>query len=216
MLHNKTTRLFSLCLSFLLISFLTSAQLSGNYTINSALATGGTNFRSFNDLASTLTNQGISGSVTVDVVVGSGPYTERVTFTTIAGSGPGATITINGNGNTISAPTSSAERHVLRLAAVSYFTLNNLSVAPTGSTNIMAVHIFSSGSNITVNNVSVDMTGITSTLAGGIVASGSETSILTAGSFSNITFSNNTITGGGYGISFMSTSATNLLINSSC
>ena len=187
-LKNKTLALLS---GLTLFSTVAIAQLNGNYTINSGAATTGTNFQTFNDLASVLASQGISGNVTVDVVAGSGPYSEQVTFTTIAGSGPGAIVTINGNGNVITSPAaiiqnvppSNPDRHIIRLNNVSYFTINNLRVNMfPGSTGFMGIHLFSNSgpvSNITINRVHVDMGTATSTLLGGIVATGSPSSLLT-------------------------------------
>jgi len=192
------------------------AQLNGSYTIDAGAPASATNFQSFNALAASLAANGISGHVVVDVDADSGPYNEQVVFTTVTGSGPTATITINGNGNSIQATTTTTDRHVLRLANVTYFTVKYLNVAAvnaTPTTNFMGVHVFGSCSNVIVENVSVDMTGITSTLAGGIVVSGSTTSILTAGTFSNITVRNNTTTGGGYGVSFMGSASTGIEIH---
>ena len=47
--------------------------ISGNYTINSAVVTGGTNFQTFNDFSAALAC-GVSGPVVATVVAGSGPY----------------------------------------------------------------------------------------------------------------------------------------------
>jgi hypothetical protein len=216
-LHGRFVK--SMCLIVaLLIAFSGFAQpLAGPYTINLAQATSGTNFNNFNDFAGALSSRGISSNVTVTVAPNSGPYQEQVTFANISGSGPAAVVTINGNGNTITAQTTSTERHIIRLSSVSYFTIDSLTVAAmnaTSATNIMGVHVFGTGDNININRVTVDMTGITSSLSQGIVASGSATSNLTAGtSFTNLTFSNNTIIGGGYGISFFGTASTGILMN---
>jgi len=48
------------------------AQLNGNYTINSALTTSGTNYQSFSAFATDINTNGVSGPVVVDVVVNSG------------------------------------------------------------------------------------------------------------------------------------------------
>src|SRR5690606_21367368 len=77
------------------------SSLSGNFTINSAVATGGTNYQNFNAFSDDLNNYGICGPVVANVVVGSGPYTERVQFGNIAGSSATNTIRILGNGETI-------------------------------------------------------------------------------------------------------------------
>src|SRR5690606_29984561 len=60
--------------------------LSGIYTIDSNLATAGTNFRNFTDFVTALDMAGISGPVTANVVVGSGPYNESLYLSSIVGS----------------------------------------------------------------------------------------------------------------------------------
>jgi hypothetical protein len=198
-------------MALLFLSATSFGQMNGNYTVNAGAAPSATNFQSFNELASLLNAQGISGNVTVDVVDGSGPYVEQVTFNTINGTGPGAVVTINGNGNVITSPAaiiqnippSNPDRHIIRVTNVSYFTINNLRVnMVTGSTGFIGIHLYSNSApvtNITINRVYVDMGTATSTLIGGIAATGSQSSLLTGGNFSNITFSNDTTTGGGYG-----------------
>src|SRR6185436_10481745 len=79
-----------------------SAQMSGAYTINSAILTGGTNFQTFSAFATALNGTaGVNGPVVVDVVTGSGPYNEQVTFNQIVGMTSSNRVTINGNGCTL-------------------------------------------------------------------------------------------------------------------
>lgn len=192
-----------LLFSWLLFNGLLAQPLSGDYTIDSGAATGGTNFQSVADFAAALNANGVSGHVKATVQPGSGPYQEQVIFNNIAGTGPNATITLDGSGETITAATSTANRHVVRLANCQYFTVENLHVDwdPASTGGFYAIHVFSSGHHITIRNCSVDLTGTNSTLYGAYVASGSETSILTAGDFSNISILNNHADGGGYGAS---------------
>jgi len=91
-----------LALGLLLFATSTMAQLNGTYTINSAVATGGTNYSSFGDFATDINTNGVSGPVVVNVVSNSGPYNEWVEFKDIAGSSSTNNITLNGNGNTVS------------------------------------------------------------------------------------------------------------------
>lgn len=187
----------------LLLNGLLAQPLSGDYTIDSGAATGGTNFQSFTDFAAALNANGISSHVKATVQPGSGPYQEQVVFNNIAGTGPNATITLDGSGETITAVTTVADRHVVRLTNCQYFTVENLHVDwdPASTGGFYAIHVFSSGHHITIKNCSVDLTGTNSTLYGAYIASGSETSILTAGNFSNISILNNHADGGGYGAS---------------
>ncbi len=185
------------------VSVIFCAPLAGNYTIDAALPSGGTNFQSFNEFAARINICGVSADVTVTVATGSGPYNEQVVFEGIPGIGASATVTIEGNGETISALTNTTDRHIIRLTDLSYFNLNNLRIEIDTSTptQFYGVHIFNSGSFINVTNCTIDISGNTSTLAGAVVLSGSTTSILTNGTYDNINISNNTTTGGGYGVS---------------
>jgi len=202
--------------SSIFISFSVSAQLNGNYTINSGQATGGTNFHSFNDFAAGL-NTGVSGNVVATVTPGSGPYHEQVNFSTIAGSSALSTVTIEGSGETITALTNTTDRHIIRLSDVKFFTINNLHIVrDTSSTSgFYGIHIYNSGEFITISNCAVDMSGSNSTLVGAYIASGSLTSILDSGEFNAISFIGDTAIGGGYGVSVFgkaSSLATNIWI----
>jgi hypothetical protein len=205
--------------SFLLmINNSIATPLSGNYTINSTVPTSGNNFQSFNDLADSLNLNGVSGNVLVTVLSGTGPYTGQVSFNNIQGTGPAATITINGNGETLSAVTDSAHRYILRLKEVEYFSIANLHlVRDTASLwATYGIHILNSGSFITISGCNVDLSGTTTTLTGAYIASGDTASILVTGDFHNITITGDTATGGGYGASvfgLISNLASNIVIS---
>ncbi len=177
--------------------------LAGSYSIDATQPTGGTNFHSFGDFASALNINGISASVTATVAPGSGPYAEQVVINTIQGSGPNAWVTLEGNGETLTAITTTTDRHILRLSHVQYLTVNNLHILrdPASPAGFYGIHIYGSGNHVQITNCEVDMSGSTSTLYGGIVASGSLTSILETGDFHNLNITGNTTWGGGYGAS---------------
>lgn len=181
----------------------TCFPLSGNYTINNLLPSSATNFTSFNDLASRLSSCGVSGNVIVSVNAASGPYAEQVTFLNIPGLSASSTITVNGNGRTVTATTTAANRHIIRLKDLQYFTIKKLKIDmnPASAGGFIGIHIMGSGHHITLDSNEVDMKNATSTLFGAYVASGSETSILETGLFHNLSFTNNKATGGGYGVS---------------
>ncbi|MCB9285159.1 MAG: T9SS type A sorting domain-containing protein [Lewinellaceae bacterium] len=193
---------FSLLFATLAITGFSQA-LSGNYTIDKNLPTGGVNFQSFGDFAASLNANGVSGDVVATVEPGSGPYQEQVVFSNIAGTGPNATITLEGSGEVITALTNTDNRHVVRLANCQYFTINNLHVAwdPTSTSGFYGIHIYQTGNHITISNCNVDMSGATSTLIGAYIASGSTISILEGGDFHDILITQNVSTGGGYGAS---------------
>jgi len=204
-MRKPILQLFCLLLTAIVIhcAGLAAQPLSGNYTINSALPTMGTNFQSFNDFAASINANGVSADVIATVEPGSGPYQESVIFNNVQGTGVGSGVTINGSGETITAVTSSASRHVVRLTDCSFISITNLHVSydTASSGGFYGIHIFNSGNDITISNCVIDISGTTSTLFGSIVASGSETSILEPGNFHRLTISGNTCTGGGYGIS---------------
>jgi putative cofactor-binding repeat protein len=187
-------------------TFIACAPMSGSYTINKGSPTAGTNFNSFADFAFFLSNCGVGGNVVATVTAGSGPYQEQVEFQNIPGIGSGATVTIQGNGETITSPAvilsggSNPDRHIVRLTNLSYFTINNLHVnMVAGSTAFIGIHMLFSGDHITISNCVVDMGTGTSTLLGAIAATGSRSSLLDVGNFSNITITGNSSTAGGYG-----------------
>ncbi|MEO6252110.1 MAG: T9SS type A sorting domain-containing protein, partial [Ferruginibacter sp.] len=198
--------------------------LAGAYTINQTVATGGTNFNSFTDFSSFLTSCGVSGNVTATVTAGSGPYTEQVVFSNITGIGAAATVTIQGSGETITSDTAIIQnnanpgRHIIRLIDLKYFTINNLHIDMfTGSTGFIGIHILNSGNHITISNCVTNMGSATSTLLGAMVANGDPSGILTpGGTFDFLTFTGNTSTWGGYGVSvngLASPLATNVVIS---
>ncbi len=218
--YPRSTSLLFLALAGLWISTtcLQANPMAGSYTINAGSPATSTNFQSISAFASALSANGVSGHVTATIVQGSGPYTEQVVFSGISGLGSNATVTLNGSGETVTALTSSTDRHIIRLTEMSHFTLSHLRIemntsAPNG---FLGIHLFNSGNHISVVNCEVIMNETTSVLNGGIIASGSLTSILTAGNYHNLTLEGNYTFGGGYGISVygvVSPLASNIIIH---
>ncbi|MBL7741540.1 MAG: gliding motility-associated C-terminal domain-containing protein [Chitinophagaceae bacterium] len=188
----------------------------GIYTINSAVATGGSNFQSFTDAVAAL-SCGITGAVTFNVDPASGPYNEQIIIPQIGGASSTNTITFNGNGRTLqflSANTN--ERAVIKLNGADHFTFDNLVINALGTTTTeygFGIHFINDADNNTINNCTINInTSSTSTNYAGIVMSSSATSATTTGSAlcDNNTISNNTITGGYYGMTQVgSTTAAN-------
>lgn len=111
-----------------------SAQLNGLYTINSASPASTSNYTSFTSLAADLNSLGVSGPVTVNVVANSGPYVEQVTFNSALGASAVNSISINGNGNTITFNSSStAAGWTILFNSADYMAISNLTVTGTGS-----------------------------------------------------------------------------------
>ena len=172
--NYKRNWLFKFKSALVIVSFLVSgtamAQLSGNYTLNSNSTSGGTNFASFSDLSDSISALGVSGPVVVDVVAGSGPYNEQVTFKSngLADSiRPNATntITINGNGEEINTVGTRSNRSVIYLNGASHFIFDNLNVvakATENGTRCFTINKNSdsntiSNSNLVVSNYTGDL-----------------------------------------------------------
>jgi hypothetical protein len=108
------------------------AQLSGNYTINSTSITSGSNFQSFADFRSALSSNGVSGPLNVTVAIGSGPYNEKVSFSSYSGMSVINTITIKGNGEQINYnPTPGiSDKSIVRFeSGANYFVLDSLYIS---------------------------------------------------------------------------------------
>jgi hypothetical protein len=165
--------------------------LTGTYTINKGIATSATNFPSFTAAAQALKNCGISGPVTFNVVGGSGPYTEALTLTNIAGTSVANTITFQGNGNTLVSPSATSEA-VIKLNGAKFFRFNNLTFqAELNATGGSVVLLTSDAdNNIFSNNIINHSISTTGTAFAVYLNLGSD----------NNSFQNNTINGGYYGI----------------
>lgn len=122
--------------------------------MNHLQATGGANFNSFAEFANTITCAGVSGAVTVDVVAGSGPYIEQVVFGSIPGSSATNTISINGNGNTLTYTGTAASPYTLGLNGSDYISVSNLNVVGLNTTNVIAGHLWNGANNNTFTNCS--------------------------------------------------------------
>ncbi|TVQ77784.1 MAG: gliding motility-associated C-terminal domain-containing protein [Flavobacteriales bacterium] len=116
--------------------------ISGNFTVNSLQPTAGNNFNSFTELATYLNTFGVCGPLVVDVAPGGNPYTERIIFNDIPGTSVINTITINGNGNTLThdAP-NSALRSTLTLDKVKHMSIDSLTIEATGNNFGWAMHL---------------------------------------------------------------------------
>lgn len=200
---NDTTNVQNLCVS-----------MSGAYTLNAGAPASATNFQSFASLAATLSCGGVTGPVTVDVVAGSGPYSEQASFGAISGTSFTNTVTINGNGNTLTFP-SGTEYHTLRLNGADYMTWNNLNIATTGTATGFAMNVMNASDFNNFNNCTFSVPLSASATATSCVAfSGSASTINTAGNNgNNNTFTGCTMSGGYYCISVYGLSTGNIVGN---
>lgn len=179
---------------------------AATYTINSAVATGGTNFQTFNDAINAI-RCGIRGPVVFNVVDNGTPYREQVIIPKINGSSATNTVTFKGNGATIALATgTSAERAVIKLNGASWFIFDNLKVNPEATTSGYGVgfQIMNDADHNTIKNCTITMsisasitdlagiciTPLANSYTGSSVGSYCDSNVVTG----------NTIIGGNYGI----------------
>lgn len=154
------------------------AQLSGTYSID---AGGSGDYASIGAAIADLQALGQSGAVTLDVVSGSGPYTEQLLLKGLGS--PSTPITIDGHGETLQfSPTVSDAKHVVRIDSSSSIEIKNLSIAvPVGAAQGWGIHLKNRAAHITVSNcqISSGNTNAFSFEFGGIVATNSNSSLST-------------------------------------
>ncbi len=186
----------------------TPPAVSGVYTINSAVVTGGTNFQSFNDAYNFL-KCGINGPVVFNVVAGSGIYDEQLIMEYVPGSSVVNTVTFNGNNNTLRfASGNTDERAVIKLKSTRHIIFDGLVIDATAGTYGYGVQLTNNTDSNTVRNctINISQTSPAQDFAG-IVLSGSETNAIATGLVlsDNNSFLNNKINGGYYGITLAAT-----------
>jgi gliding motility-associated-like protein len=200
-------------------------SLAGNtYTINSAQASGGNNFQTFNDALNSI-RCGIRGPVVFNVVDNGTFYREQLIIPAINGTSAVNTVTFNGNGATMAfLSTNKQEQAVIKLNGASYFIFNNLKVNPEATTSGQygaGFQMLNAAHHNTIKNctITLSITSSSSDLAG-IVMSPTASNYRDAGApsycDSNL-ITGNTIIGGLYGITCTSSPAMmsqgNVIIN---
>jgi len=184
-------------------TFIVGQPLAGIYTIDSAQAASTTNFLSFSDFATAINGFGVSAAVTVNVA--SGTYNNQMSLGTIAGASATNTIVIDGGSASTTEIThdGSLRNSVITLQGSSWLTIKNLTVSSTkAGTDNWGIHMLDSAHHITIDSNEVIMPIATTDDVAGIMASGSEASELTDGENAyDIIISNNSVTGGNWGIS---------------
>jgi hypothetical protein len=200
---KRFTRLFSLIFgaAFLLASFSSFGQLSGNYTIGGA----GANYSTFNAAVADLSSNGVSGPVTF--TVSPGTYTERVVIPSISGASATNRIVFDGADKTqvtlAFTGTSTTNRAVIVFNGSEYVTFKNIHIENYGANaNAMGVFITQDAQH----NQVVDCDIIIPTLTTGytsicILLSNSESSYSSSGTNGSYnTIKNCEISGGYYSI----------------
>ncbi|HTN44828.1 MAG TPA: LamG-like jellyroll fold domain-containing protein, partial [Flavipsychrobacter sp.] len=180
-------------------------SMTGVYTINSAVATGGTNYQTFTAFVNSLVQNGICGPVTANVAAGSGPYNEQINIPQINGASSTNTITINGNGRTITMSTPSASNYAtINLDGADYITINNLNIEALHASTGFGVHLMNSANNNNFKRCTILANPTaTATTSGGVSMSGSAIAYTTAGNNgNNNSFDSCTVSGGYFGFFF--------------
>ena len=193
--------LFTLFLMLTLTTLGLSIPLSGTYTINPSLPTGGTNFSSFNAAEDSLTLNGISSSVTF--LVKNGTYLEQVNFGSITGASSINTITFKADpSNTSPAKiefntATSANNYVIQFTSSSHFIIDSLEISSNSSSYGTLINFEGNSSHIEIKN-----NNFIGSLAGG---SSSNLALINKGSgtsktINNLVVKNNHFLGGSYGV----------------
>lgn len=184
-----------------------AGAVSGTFTINSAAATAGNNFQTFND-AYDYIKCGINGAVVFNVVPGSGPYIEQLVMSQVPGASAQNTITFNGNGATISyRSVNTNERAVIKLNGTDHVIIDSLQIIATGASTSeygFGIQLINNADSNIVRKcvVTTSMSSTSTTNYAGIVINGLATSP-TSGTNSLCDFNlieGNTVKGGYYGI----------------
>ena len=185
----KTIKMFVVLLALMTMKM--SAQLNGLYTINSASPASTSNFTSFTALSTALNSLGVSGAVTINVVANSGPYVEQVTFNQATGISATNSVTINGNGNTLTfASSNTSQAWTILMNSADYMAITNLTVTGTGSGAYPIMFVGGADYNVISNCRFAVPAEATSTSQIPVVFSGSNStygSLANSGSFNTFT-----------------------------
>jgi hypothetical protein len=183
------------------VEVLVNSGLSGSFTINKNLPTGGNNFTSFAD-AVTAISCGITGPVTFTVAQGSGPYTEQVVIPSVNGVSSTNKITFKGNNESLTfTPTVSTNRHVLWLNGADHFVFDSLNIVVGGSVAGWGVVLTNQADSNIVRNCTINVgnSSSTSTFFIPIVINGVNNTTASSGNNGNGNiFEKNTILNGYY------------------
>ena len=188
------------------------AQVSGTYTINSTLPTGGTNFQSFNDAVAYI-QTGLNGPIVFNVAAGTGPYNEQVFLTNTIGTTATNNLTFNCNGVTLLfTSNNSSNRAGVKLDNISYVTFDNLKITPQAAGQYgNGFHLLNNSDNNVIRNCNIVLPTNLTTPGNneGIVINGNNGYSTSAGTSNcdNNLIANNTISGGAAGITLSSVPA---------
>lgn len=107
-----------------------TGPVAGNFTINSALPTAGTNFQTMTEAVWSLAC-GVTGPVVFSVTPGSGPYTEQIVINAIPGTSATNTVTFKGNGETLNfSSNNTALRACVELDGAKHVIIDSFRIIP--------------------------------------------------------------------------------------
>ncbi len=199
---------------------------SGTYTINSSLPNTyipgvvGGNFPSFNDAKAAMSCGVVgTGNIIFSVQPGlnGGVYNEQLKLDSIRGVNVNRQIVFKGNGNRIAFnPTNNNERAIIKLNGADYINFDSLKIDASAATTFgYGIQLINNADSNTVRNCTIlASTTQTSTSFAGIVINASDAGAVTTGATfcDGNTFTNDTISGGYYGVTLVG-SATQLVNN---
>jgi len=181
----------------------TPTSISGNYTINKNGQNTATNFKSFYDALTYISCGGMGGAVTLNVVPNTGPYKEKIYIPAILGMSATNTLTINGNGETLSYVTNDANSKVaVTLDGANYVTIDSLNIDLDGGTYGWGLLLTNQADNNIIRRCTINNNIFSnSTNYLGIVMNGGTSSLGQSGNNGNNNLiENNKVIGGYYGI----------------
>lgn len=172
----------------------------GDYTIDAAKPTAGTNFKSFADAIDKL-YCGIAGAVRFNVAPGSGPYNEQVYLNAVKFATAAHTVTFNGNGEKLTfGATTSTTPGVVTINNAKHIILYNIFVENTGTSNAYGIHIINNSDSNKVEKCTVQVPQTSTSSVKGIVMNGGGTSASAASLSDFNVLDSNIIRGGSYGV----------------
>lgn len=173
----------------------------GTYTVNGALATGGTNFNSFYDLAASLGGCGVSGPVVVNVLPG--VYNQTFTIPYIIGTSNVNTVTIDGGDTslvTIQSSINTANGSVVTLDSADWVTFRGIKFNSLGVTYGSCIKLTNAADHITIDSCLMLLPANgTSAYHIGVLASGATYSTY-QNAANYLTLSNSVVRNGYYGV----------------
>lgn len=190
-----------------------AAALSGTYTIDGSLPTGGTNYNSFAEAANALNNCGVSSAVTFNVQPGL--YVDQLHLNGVAGVSAISTITFNGTGGDTLVWDGNGEQGTVIIENTSHVTLQNMLIANQASSEAWGVLLIDNADTVTIDNCVIAMdSNSTSSDVSAVLVSNSYTNDLTEGAdVDGLTVSNCLILGGYYAMNFEGVSTGNPSVN---